>query len=670
MTIVEQSGTLKTSSLRKRKIPRVSGPSAYAPPEVVSPVLLGATDDDPGNQVRSQDQGLALVLKFANFAAGGVDDDTRVLVQARWDGSLLGNVVEGFTPLAADWADDKRLTIPAGYTDKPGDHTLQYYVTFGLNRRNSNPITVYVDDEAPTLADTVTYPEEIANDGFTSEYFEDVSPHALLSYEDTYAGAKTDDVFEFWMGAIGTDGAPTASSTLIDTVKLEFPRQPLETKKLTRALITIDEGTIDLFAYVTDRKGNRSLASPPVTVPVSMIPMPKDMKLDIVLESGDTTDRVILFRDAQVPVHGKHMFLNWRPGDKLRRTIGNQEAIVTDILREPPFVDPITYKELLDDGDLDLKNLEYKYQIQRGNKLIPATPISKTLKVHLDKPGEQPDDPDRPGTPGEPDKKLNVVDVKGVNARLNYLSKHDTVEGAAINMLIYKNHKKDDEVEFHYTGVPILPRLKLDGTETDNDVLSAHLPGDYIAGGGNDKRTRVGYTVFHPGINETVADAVDQYVDVYVDEIPMPQPAFKVTGDPGNGDGETVYCDSLVRDPNTNKVVVEVTFAPNEKFADEKISFFIQGYENRRVDGQNKPGLSIEGASASVEKTPTADEAKAGFSVFFPHEVFQDILNGWCELHCGAIQEGYYTRSEPLMFRVTMHYGDFDYCDLPPPLTK
>lgn len=670
MTIVEKTNTLKTSSLRSRKKPRVPGPADYVEPSVESPVLLGPTDDDPGNQVKSQDQGLAVTLTFANLPAGGAPNNTRVRVQAKWDDSLIGNIVEGTTPLAADWADDKSLVIPVGKTDEPGPHEVRYRVTYGLNGKDSDPITIHVDNEAPTLSETVTYPDEIKNDGFTHEYFEDVSPHALLSYRDTYTGAKTDDLFEFWMGEIDASGEPTAGSTLIETVKLVSPRQALETKKLTRALITIDEGTIDLFAYVTDRKGNRSLASPPVTVPISMIPMPKDLTLDIVLENNDVSDRVILFRDTQVPVHGKHEFLNWRAGDKLRRQIASQTAKVLDINSAPPFVDQITYRELLDDGNLDLKDLEYKYQIQRGNKLIPAAPISKILKVHLDKPGEQPDDPDDIGVPGSPDPKLNIVSVKGVNPRLNYLSKHDTVLGATAFVLIYKGHKKDDEIEFHYHGVPLPTVLMLDGSEQDDYVLEVPVPADYIANGGNNKQMRFGYTVYHADVNETIAVAVDQHVDVYVDEIPMPQPSFKVTGDPGNGDGDTVYCESLVRDPDTNNVAVEVTFPPNAKFADEKVSFFIQGYENVVDAGQNKPGLSIEGASASVEKTPTAAEAAAGFSVFFAHDVFELVFNGWCELHCGSIQDGYYTRSEPLKFRVTMDHGDGSYCELPPPLTK
>ncbi|CAI8842779.1 Multicopper oxidase [Pseudomonas sp. IT-196MI5] len=670
MTIVEKTNTLKTSSLRSRKKPRVPGPADYDAPGVESPVLLGPTDDDPGNQVKSQDQGLAVSLTFANLPAGDNPDKTRVRVQAKWGGTLIGNIVEGLTPLPANWADDKRLVIPADKTDEPGEHEVRYNVKFGLNGKDSDPITIHVDKEAPTLSEAVTYPDEIKKDGFTHEYFEDVSAHALLSYKDTYAGAKTDDLFEFWMGKIGLDGKPTADSTLIETVKLVSPRQALETKKLTRALITVDEGTIDLFAYVTDRKGNRSLASPPVTVPISMIPMPKDLTLDIVLEHGDVTDRAILFRDTQVPVHGKHKFLNWRAGDKLRRQIASQPAKVIDIPSAPPFIDDITYKELLDDGNLDLKNLEYKYQIQRGNKLIPGTPIVKVLKVHLDKPGEQPDNPDDPGLPGSPDPKLNVVNVKGLNPRPNYLNAHDKVLGAKVRMLIYKGHKEDDVIEFYYDGALIPKTLTLDGTETDETILEGDIPPNYIAGGGNNKQMRVGYIVCHPGVNDTIAVAVDQHVDVYVDEIFMPQPGFKVTGDPGNGDGETVYCDSLVRDPDTNKVAVEVVFAPDAEFEGKNISFAIQGYENVVDGGNNKPGITIEGAFARVEKKPTLAEAKAGFSVFFEHTVFQTIFNGWCELTCASIQDGYYTRSESLLFRVTMNHGDGSYCELPPPLTK
>ncbi|EJM60102.1 hypothetical protein [Pseudomonas sp. GM48] len=669
MTIIEQSGTLKTSSLHKRRKLRVPGPTDYDAPEVESPVLLGATDDDEGNQVHSLNQGFPMVLKFANLPAGGNPDGTKVEVQAKWDGTLIGNIVEGTTPLPANWADDKRLTIPRGYTDRPGAHQLVYRVKFGLNGKDSDPITIHVDDQAPKLDDKVKYPDQIESEGFTAEYFEDVSPHALLSYKDTYTGAKTGDKFEFWMGEIGADEEPTASSTLIETVELVSPRQALETTKLTRALITIDEGTIDLFAYVTDRKGNRSPASPPVTVPVSMIPMPKNLTLDVVLESGDITDRVILFRDAQVPVHGRHQFLNWRPDDKLRRTIGNQPAKVIDIPSEPPFVDPITYRELLDNGNLDLKDLEYKYQIQRGTKLVPDTPITKILKVHLDKPGEQPD-PDNPGLPGSPDPKLNVVNVKGVFFRDNYLIKQDASLGATARFLIYDGHKKDDEIQGHYYGVPLPTVLKLNGSEQDGEFLEMPIPANYIAEGGNDKQVPVGYTVYHKDINNTVAVAVNQYVDVYVDEITMPAPGFKVTGDPGNGDGDTVYCGSLVRDPDTGKVAVEVTFDPDTEYADKEITFVIEGYENVVVDGKNELGLVIDGAFATVVKTPSATEAAAGFSVFFEHDVFQTIFNGWCKLNCTTKQDGYSISSDRLQFRVTMNHGDDSYCDLPPPLTK
>jgi len=157
---------------------------------------------------------------------------------------------------------------------------------------------------------------------------------------------------------------------------------------------------------------------------------------------------------------------------------------------------------------------------------------------------------------------------------------------------------------------------------------------------------------------------------VYVDEITMPAPGFKVTGDPGNGDGDTVYCGSLVRDPDTGKVAVEVTFDPDTEYADKEITFVIEGYENVVVDGKNQLGLVIDGAFATVVKTPSATEAAAGFSVFFEHDVFQTIFNGWCKLNCTTKQDGYSISSDRLQFRVTMNHGDDSYCDLPPPLTK
>jgi hypothetical protein len=212
--------------------------------------------------------------------------------------------------------------------------------------------------------------------------------------------------------------------------------------------------------------------------------------------------------------------------------------------------------------------------------------------------------------------------------------------------------------------------LVLDGTETDDTILKIDIPGDYIANGGNSKKLDVFYYVYHPDVNGTVSVAGKQEVDVYVDEIPMPQPGFKVTGDDGNGDGDTVYCDSLVRDPDTNEVAVEVTFDADPKFADKVIRFVIQGFENVVDAGRNRPGVQIPDTFATVSKTPSLAEAEAGFSVFFPHETFQKIFNGWCEIRCSTQQDGYHTPSAPKLFRVTMNHGDTNYCDLPPRITK
>lgn len=669
MTIIEKPSALKArlSGSQKKRTPV---PADFDAPTVDSPVLLGATDDDLGNQVLSQDQGLAMSLKFANLPAGEAPNNTRVRVQAEWNGTLVGNIVEGTTPLPPDWADDKTLAIPANHTNLAGEHRIRYRVQYGLNAKFSDPTTVRVDRDPPVLAAEVNYPAEIKSDGFTPEYFDDVSPHALLSYSNAYTGAKTGDSFEFWIGKLGADGKPTVDSTLIDTVVLVSPRQPLETSKLTRALITIDEGEVELFAFSIDRKGNKSIASPVSKIPVSMIPMPKDFTLEIVKEGGDVSDRTILFRDAQVPVHAQHKFLNWRSGDKLRRSIGGQPARLIDILTDPgtsPFIDTLSYSELLDDGNLGEKELDYTYQIQNGVRVTPKTPILKKLRVHLAKPGEQPDDPDDIGVPGSPDPKLNLVNVRGVFLRDNYLIKPDATIGATAFIKIYKGHKIDDEIEAHYHGVPLPVILKLDGTETDETILEVSIPADYIASGGNNKQARVGYTVYHPGVNETTSLARDQLVDVYVNEIPMPPPSFAVIGDPGNGDGDTVYCDSLVRHPDTNAVVVEATFTPDAKFVGKEITFLIRGYENVDVGGANKPGLAIPKAIETVVVTMPANVGDPGWKAYFPHEVFQTIFNGWCEITCSTEQDGYRTPSDPQLFRVTMDYGDGKYCDLPTP---
>jgi hypothetical protein len=204
--------------------------------------------------------------------------------------------------------------------------------------------------------------------------------------------------------------------------------------------------------------------------------------------------------------------------------------------------------------------------------------------------------------------------------------------------------------------------VELDGSETDDTVLEFTIPGAYIAAGGNNKQTRVEYIVSHDQ-NATVARSNTQHVEVYVDAIPMPQPDFAITGDAG--DGPELYCGSLKHNADLGTMAVEVKFPAKADLANTKITFHVQGYENTNDGSGNAPGLVLPDAADSVEKTPSEAEATAGFSVFFTYHVFEKIKNGWCEVSCTAVQQGYVTPSGPRLFRVGMERPGGDFCAIP-----
>jgi hypothetical protein len=660
MTVLEKLSTKEKRLLSYRK-KRRSGPlEDLGPPTLATIVLLAETADDPGNQLHSRDQGLEMKLKFPRFPTSGYPDGSPVTVQALFDDTPVGNTLSGITPLPDEWF-EQTLTVPAGYTNTEGEHEVRYRITFRINPEDSLPLIIRVDNTAPSSTTQAIVPDRIRTEGITAEYFdeEDVD-HVLVGYLQNYSGAKIGDVVEFM---VKEAGKPDDQATLIERIERPNLAVPLNTQKLTKSLIGIDEGEIELFVYVADRKGNKSPASPKLEVDVSLFPAPAGESATVPLHDDDN---IILFEDARQPVSAILNYLNFKRDDKWRLVVDHQAPPLEPDVDAVPFSHTFTYRYLYNNND-GPKEVDFEWQVRRRNTLYPNVPHSRKLKIDLRKPGEQPD-PDNPGLPGSPDLKLPLITVQGVDVlRQNYLTKLDGELGANAYADIYKGHKNGDVVQLIYHGVAVDEAdggvIKLDGSETDDTVLQFRIPGAYIVAGANNKQTRVEYIVSHDQ-NATVARSSTQHVEVYVNEFPMPQPDFAITGEAG--DGPELHCGSLKYNADLGTMAVEVKFPANADLKDTQIIFHVMGYENAQGGGgNNEPGLRLPGAVDTVTKTPSAAEAAAGFSVFFTYHVFEKIKNGWCEILCSAVQEGYDTTSDPRLFRVGMELAGGDFCRIP-----
>ncbi|MBV7556467.1 hypothetical protein KW841_29350 [Pseudomonas sp. PDM28] len=647
--------------LRERRI------KDFPAPEPMPDKLLPATADDLGNQVPKSEQGLAMTFKVPKFADYDLDDDREVIMQlilGDTEDDKVGTPLTGRRPLDETWF-DQRITLPLGYTDKAGEHNVWIFLTVGLNTAESFRFVLRVDTQPPSPTAETVVPDRIKNEGITAEYFDSMA-HVLLSYPGNYGDAKIGDVIEFMLAEYNGSGAVDLDTArLIGTAERFTAVTPLQTTNLTKAFLENggDEGKRAIFVYATDRKGNKSVASPPVEVDVSLIPAPKNQTITVALHDDNN---LILLADAQTPVIAEFNYDNFQTGDQVRVSIDGQP--LGDIpVGSVPFDLQLTYKQLFN-GDLGLKTIDLEWQVRRNNKFYPPVAAKKELNIDLRKPG-MPVDPDKPGNPGSSDPRLQPVTVLGAN-RLepNKLGKLDAENGAFVIVPIYEGHKARDRIQLRYMDVPLREDeggvVTLDGSETSETVLEMRIPGQVIGDVGNNDNAFADYTISHEDVNENIALAPRQTVEVRIVPGVMVQPDFVVYGDVG--DGPELHCKSLVVDPDTALKAVEVKFSGDTRLKDVDVKFYVQGYENAKDGtGKNIPGDIILDAAAMVEKTPDEDEASTGFSVFFPWQVFDKIRDGWCTLHCSAKLDGYTTPSDEKWFRVGMfNPGNGDFCPL------
>lgn len=645
----------------KKKLRERSSLIDFGEPVPFPDKTLPATADDPENQVPKSEQGLAMTFRPSQFPDFDLDDAASVLMQLEFNGVRVGTTLTGTRPLTAAWF-DQVLTLPAGHTDKEGEHEVKVFLQVRFNTFLSPEFVVRVDTTAPVVTVVPVVPPEIIQDGITAEFFEK-EPFVALSHVGTYVDAKIGDKVKFCIAEISAGAPVMGTMRVIEEIVRTTLAIPLKTEKLTKAFVDADEGKRALFIIAEDRKGNIGAPSPFVEVDVSLIPAPKS--LTVAVELHDDDDQV-LHADAQTPVVAEFNFDNFREGDQLRLGLGGQPLGDIDV-DAVPFSLPLTYAQI-HLGEVGPAKMELTWQVRRVLKFYPAVPVIKIINKDLRKPGK-PVDPLDPGTPGSPDPHLPLVTVRGTD-RLepNKLNVKDISSGAVATAPIYEGHKAGDICQLRYYGVDV-PKadggvVVLDGSETDDTVLEWKIPGALIGDGGNKPDVPVDYIVSHPSVNETIAISRPQPVQVYISPGVMVVPAFVVFG--VGPDGKELHCGSLVADPDSPSKAVEVRFSGDARLKDINVDFHLLGYENiKDGTGKNIPGDVIVDAIGLVSKEPNEAEATNGFSVYFPWEVFDKIRNGWCTLHCSAKLEGYTTPSVPEFYRVGMfNPGTGDFCPL------
>ncbi|MFL1524652.1 hypothetical protein [Pseudomonas sp. O230] len=655
MTILEKPAAKEQRSQSYRKKRRFAQADIEAP-TLKTIVLLPATADDLGNQLHSRDRGLAMALSFARFPTADYPDDSTITVQALFNGSPVGNILTEKTPLKDEFF-NQTLTIPAGHTNTAGEHKVQIRVKYRLNEDDSLVLAVRVDNTPPVLSAEVIVPEAIKSGGITAEFF-DGSNFVPLSLASTYTGAKIGDTIKYF---IKEAGQPTASATLIDTIVRTTLTVPLSTEKLTKALVGIEEGKVDVYAVATDRKGNVSQTSPLLVLDVSLFPAPRSEAATVDLHDDDG---VLLFEDLRAPTATVLSYLNFKTDDKWRLSVDGQTPVQELNLSSGSYTHSFTYK-YLHNGVNDEREADFRWQIRRGDKLYPTVAHSKKLTIDPRTPGEQPD-PDNPGLPGTPDSRLGLITVQGVDkSRYNYLIAADAKAGAKAFVKIHKDHKAGEQVHLVFHGVEIEEAeggvFTVTDSHDDDTVMWFDIPSDYIKGGGNNKQIRVEYFLSHD-LNATVIRSNVQYVEAYINPASMPQADFAITGDAG--DGPELYCGSLKHNGDLGTMAVEATFAGGSQFANSIVKFHVQGFANTQdPTGKNVPGLIIHDALDTVEIT--LDASGSAKSAFFTYHVFEKIKNGWCEITTATKQDGYATPSEPRLFRVGMERPGGAFCNIP-----
>jgi hypothetical protein len=363
--------------------------------------FLDDEPDDAINQIPLRQQGKTFKCLVDRPDQAGDPGLIPGFIELTFNGTRIPATRYSYTtPLSPDILEID-MTLPAGYTDRPGKHELGYFANQGGNTSTSIPLEVNIDRTPPHPLFPVIIPDEVKNNGITKKYLEDNDVVAVTI--PAYADERIGDYIEVLFG----DSIPLAKVvddfTRVDTVT------PVVLELKAAQVIDAGEGEHALFFRITDRKGNTSAISQAIIIPVVLTDPPEGLlPLSIPLFDGVDDDLVDL-PDAQMPlgVGIDDEYTNYEEGDELVVTFDGILQLARTITGFPFYVD-ILFKDVFN-GNPGPKTVAASYQIKRGSTRYPATPISKNVEVDLRKPG-QPIDPDEPGPPNP---NLAQVTVQG-----------------------------------------------------------------------------------------------------------------------------------------------------------------------------------------------------------------------------------------------------------------
>lgn len=619
--------------------------------------LLPPTADDPGNQLPREQRFLPLDVEIGVFEDAKSESSARINVQLTWNGQAVGSPQTFRTPVPdLDAIFPMKFVVPATDLENPGSFPLGYNQSIGFNEAvPSAPLTINIDTTPPDPVGKVKIPAAVeAELTITKEYLDTVG-FVHLSLPTEYIGAKIGDKVEFRYGpSIGT-------SRVVDTIERLDLSQRVETSKLTSAFIGNVEVAHVIYYRVFDRKGNPSNNSDTLVLDLLLSEPPKNLALDVALHDDDGK---ILIADAQAPVLVDLAYDNWLANDVLVLSVEGQEPLV-ETISQVPFPMSLPYK-YLHNGNDGVKTVPLTYQVRRGRRSYPTTPISKPLTIDFRKPG-LPIDPDNPGTPGDYDPNLQKITVQGtVTPEVNKVRVADLVADVDASVLIHEGFKVGDIVRIYWNGVAIPADPSgtkgkggvwtVDGTDTAATVLRFTIDPALIRAGGNDADLLVHQVIDHI-LNENLAVSEFQEVDVRVIATVLPVPEALHTGDDPD-DGPTIHCGSIKDDSLIGKVIEVKIPGGESKLANQEISFVYQGFYNVLDDGNNKPGTEISGNTTTVTKRPTQDEADTGFVVKLPYSGVVDVTkDGWCTISYTALIDGHTESAVSATTRVMVQVG-------------
>ncbi|MBK5345446.1 hypothetical protein JFU48_29355 [Pseudomonas sp. TH49] len=629
----------------RRAVTKVDAPVIKVDPE--NPFLPDTSDDDK-NQIPLSLQGKPFKCLVPRPAEAGETEVVEGFIELTFDGRRIASTRYTYETPLDDTVLEIEMTLPAGYTDKPGPHELGYFINQGGNPSDSVPLVFNVDRTAPHPFFELIIPKEVKDNGVTKKYLDDYD-FVELTIPD-YGDERIGDFIEVLYG----DSIPLAE--VIDSFTRVNTTDKVVLELTAEQVFKTGEGNHALFYRITDRKGNRSIFSDSITIKVVLTDPPEGL-LPLSIPLYDSVgDGLVDLKDAQTPLGVGILdeYTHYMPGDELVVTYDGILQVAKPINNFPCYVD-ISFKDVFN-NDPGEKTVAVSYQIKRGSTYYPPTPISKNVDVDLRKPG-LPIDPDNPD-PTNPN--LALVTVQGNSGgTVNTLREADKDEDVTVTVNIYTDAKEDDTVQLRYAGQ--LVSEADGGLITIPDVIPTSLQWEvdwsvFAAAGNGDPTHPMAYVIGHP-LNDNVDISEPRNVDVLIQVDTVPDPVF-LHLDPDFT--AWLNCGSLRRDPNQG-VVVEVQVPGGElALADQELIFTYQGYTD--AGGANpKPGTFLE-----VPYTPTAQEAALGFIVKIPYAPFLATLNAWGRVHYTAVINGRETDSKPHAVRVYLVVpGDGGTCPLP-----